>query len=87
MAADRRAQVRPTVERHNAAVYAAWNQDTQLFKGHDDARALADPLVVVRFQRLLQAGLALVKHNVPLLATAHDGWDNFLVEIKPQPSR
>jgi hypothetical protein len=48
----------------------------------EDARAFAERLVVVKFQRMLQDALPLMQNmNVPLLAAAHDYDDP--VEIRP----
>jgi hypothetical protein len=48
----------------------------------EDARAFAEGLVVVKFQKMLQDALPLMRHmNVPLLAAAHD-YDE-PVEIRP----
>lgn len=48
-----------------------------------DARAFAERLVIVKFQRMLQDALPSMHHlDVPLLATAHD-WSDHVVEIRP----
>jgi hypothetical protein len=63
-------------------VYAeAMRKGAAFPRGHDDANRIADVLVIVRFQRLLQEALAHVKHRVPLIASAHD-YDEFIVEIR-----
>lgn len=64
------------------AVYAeAMAKGAEFPRGHDDARTIADALVIVRFQRLLQDALAHVMHQVPIIASAHDE-SEFIVEIK-----
>jgi len=55
------------------AVYQRWMSEGAAFPhGHDGAREIANTLVIVRFQRLLQEALALTRIRVPLLASAHD---------------
>lgn len=50
---------------------------------HADARQLAQALVIVKFQRLIQSALShMTKLKCPLLASAHD-YSEFIVEIQP----
>ena len=64
------------------AVFAQREMEPRLFAGHDDAKMLAEMLVIIRFQRLLQQALAHSKLEVRLLASAHDRPEG-LVVIKP----
>jgi hypothetical protein len=59
-------------------VYSKWSE---VGREHSSAGALAETLVIVRFQRLLQAALPLMIRKLPLLASAHD-YDEYIVEIK-----
>jgi len=52
-------------------------------KSMEDADRLAGSLVIVKFQRLIQQALPLMRNlECPLFASAHD-YDEFVVEIRP----
>jgi hypothetical protein len=53
---------------------------------HPDAALLADALVIVRFQRLLQEALAFSKTKLPFYATAHDHYDLLTCVKRAPPS-
>jgi hypothetical protein len=47
---------------------------------HRSAGSIAETLVIVRFQRMLQQSLPLMQRKLPLLASAHD-YDSYTVQI------
>ena len=56
-------------------------------RGFEQARLLCEALVMVKFQKLLQAARPLMKsRDVPLLAAAHDYYE-FIAEIPTLPAR
>ena len=65
------------------AVYDQREMEPRLFAGHDDAKMLAEMLVIIRFQRLLQQALAHTKVEVRLLASAHDRPEGIVVIKSP----
>lgn len=48
------------------------------------ASEIAEWLVIVRFQRMLQNALPLIKRKIPLLASAHD-YSELIVQIRSAP--
>jgi hypothetical protein len=66
------------------AVYA--DKDMGSYRSaHPDAALLAEALVIVRFQRLLQEALASSKTKLPFYASAHDQYD-LLTCVRRVPS-